>query len=171
MVEFTRNTKQILADYRPLTPRPVFGTLGLVAVGPDVFLSVVTHATRAATVRPEETVERIASVEFYCLNTAEYDDIVTVDTFDGDLDGALRQSFSQREQLMEHPCQELRKLLSNGTFYYSTDFDLTNRLQDRCVEGRLIAWPCLWLIMSSGPYLAPRSTSITLTSPFFGIPS
>jgi len=135
MVEFTRNTRQILADYRPLTPRPIFGTLGLVAVGADVFLSVVTHAARAATVRPGETVERIASVDFYCLNTAEYDDIVMVDALDGDLDATLRQNFSQREQLVEHPCQELRKLLSNGTFYYSTDFDLTNRLQDRCVDG------------------------------------
>jgi synaptojanin len=149
MVEFTRNTKQILADYRPLTPRPVFGTLGLVAVGADVFLSVITHAARAATVRPGETVERIAIVEFYCLNTSEYDDIVMVDAFDGDLDGAMRQNFSQRETLVEHPCQELRKLLSNGTFYYSTDFDLTNRLQDRSVVNLPVAlfmvpvFPCV----------------------------
>ncbi len=32
---------------------------------------------------------------------------------------------------MEHPCQELQKLLGNGSFYYSTDFDVTNRMQDR----------------------------------------
>lgn len=31
----------------------------------------------------------------------------------------------------EHPCFALKKLLSGGTFYYSRDFDLTNRLQDR----------------------------------------
>lgn len=35
------------------------------------------------------------------------------------------------ETAMDHPCLELRKMLSGGTFYYSTDFDLTNRLQDR----------------------------------------
>lgn len=27
---------------------------------------------------------------------------------------------------------ELKKVLSSGTFYYSVDFDLTNRLQSRC---------------------------------------
>ena len=38
-----------------------------------------------------------------------------------------------RDPAYEHPCHELKKLLSGGTFYYSVDFDLTNRLQDRCV--------------------------------------
>ncbi|KAL8777105.1 MAG: hypothetical protein Q9213_008004 [Squamulea squamosa] len=36
---------------------------------------------------------------------------------------------------MDHPCIELKKILSGGTFYYSVDFDLTNRLQDRLSEG------------------------------------
>ena len=30
-----------------------------------------------------------------------------------------------------HPCLELKRILSGGTFYYSVEFDLTNRLQDR----------------------------------------
>ena len=34
---------------------------------------------------------------------------------------------------LEHPCAELKKILSGGTFYYSLTFDLTNRLQDRYV--------------------------------------
>lgn len=33
---------------------------------------------------------------------------------------------------MEHPCLAIKKLLSSGTFYYSADFDVTRRLQDRC---------------------------------------
>ncbi|KAL8768118.1 MAG: hypothetical protein Q9209_005581 [Squamulea sp. 1 TL-2023] len=36
---------------------------------------------------------------------------------------------------MDHPCVELKKILGGGTFYYSVDFDLTNRLQDRLSEG------------------------------------
>lgn len=36
-----------------------------------------------------------------------------------------------RDQTFEHPCIELRKVLSSGTFYYSVDFDITNRLQSR----------------------------------------
>ena len=133
MVEFTRNTKNTLASYRPLTSQPIFGTLGLTAVDGDVFLCVVTHAARAATIRPGETVERISSVDFYCLSSAEYDDVFSLDNFE-DFSEAHAQGLARRDMSIEqHPCQDLRKVLSNGTFYYSTDFDLTNRLQDRCV--------------------------------------
>ncbi|KAL8857049.1 MAG: hypothetical protein Q9178_006341 [Gyalolechia marmorata] len=40
-----------------------------------------------------------------------------------------------QESAIDHPCIELKKILSGGTFYYSVDFDLTNRLQDRLSEG------------------------------------
>ena len=36
-----------------------------------------------------------------------------------------------REAALQHPCLDVKKILSSGTFYYSVDFDLTNRLQDR----------------------------------------
>jgi hypothetical protein len=36
-----------------------------------------------------------------------------------------------RDEVAEHPCLAIKKLLGDGTFYYSTDFDLTNRLQNR----------------------------------------
>ncbi len=52
MVEWTPVSRHTLSDYRPLTPRPIYGTLGLISIGGDVFLAVITHATRAATVRP-----------------------------------------------------------------------------------------------------------------------
>lgn len=136
MVEFSRNTKHLLSGYRPLTSQPIFGTLGLTAIDGDVFICVVTHATRAATIRPGETVERISCVEFYCLNSAEYDDVFFLDNVDSELSDPYSQGLARRDMSMEqHPCQDLRKVLSNGTFYYSTDFDLTNRLQDRCVPG------------------------------------
>jgi hypothetical protein len=41
------------------------------------------------------------------------------------------------ESPLEHPCLALKKILSSGTFYYSSDFDLTRRLQER--YGRLHA--------------------------------
>ncbi|OHW95657.1 domain and endonuclease exonuclease phosphatase [Colletotrichum incanum] len=138
MVEFTQINKKTLADYRPLTPRPIFGTLGLISVEGDVFLSVVTHATRVATLRPGETVERIASVAFFCLNSSEWDDVVSLDPLDSetsDANSVYGQNLRGREVPVEHPCTDLRKLLGNGTFYYSTDFDLTNRLQDRTVNS------------------------------------
>lgn len=144
MVEFLPVSDHLLADYRPLTSRPVYGTLGLMSANNEVFLSVITHATRAATVRPGETVERIASVAFYCLSSADYDDVVPLESTEPDMADAASlyaqnspygQGLSRRDVPMEHPCHELRKLLSNGTFYYSTDFDVTNRLQDRYAKN------------------------------------
>lgn len=144
IVEFSPVSGQTLADYRPLTARPVYGTLGLISVGGDVFLCVVTHASRVATVRPGETVERILSVQFFCLNSADYDDVFSIDLYDPESDYAAGygQNLSRRDVPIEHPCQELQKLLSNGTFYYSTDFDMTNRLQDRFVGRRIPASGC-----------------------------
>lgn len=36
-----------------------------------------------------------------------------------------------QDAALEHPCGELKKMLGGGTFYYSSDCDLTSRLQDR----------------------------------------
>lgn len=44
---------------------------------------------------------------------------------------SLDEDGSDYRGILEHPCLALRKLLSGGTFYYSTDFDLTNCLQNR----------------------------------------
>ncbi|KAK4182630.1 putative inositol-1,4,5-trisphosphate 5-phosphatase [Podospora australis] len=138
MVEFSPTSKsnKLLEHYRPLTPRPIYGTLGLISVGRDVFLCVITQASRVATIRPFETVERIDAVQFFCLNSAEYDDVIVVDPYDLDSDAAsvYGQPLGRRE-ITEHPCHELQKLLGNGTFYYSTDFDVTNRMQDRPADA------------------------------------
>ncbi len=64
MVEFTSLEKLDLADYHVLRATGVHGTLGLISINADVFLCVISGATRVATVRPEETVQRILSVDF-----------------------------------------------------------------------------------------------------------
>jgi hypothetical protein len=134
MVEFSTVSTVDLSDYRTLSPLPVYGTLGLITVNNDLFICVVAGASRVASVRPGETVEKIYAVEFYCLNSADYDNIFSenIDPYSSDsLREDYGQSLSRREPLVEHPCVELKKLLGNGSFYYSTDFDLTNRMQDR----------------------------------------
>lgn len=142
MVEFSPVSRSLLNDFRPLTPRPIYGTLGLVSIDRDVFLCVITQASRVATLRPGETVEKIVSAEFFCLNTAEYDHVISLSPYEGDLpdsSSAYTQNLGRREGEIEYPYQELQKLLSNGSFYYSTDFDLTNRLQDRSVLVHQVA--------------------------------
>ena len=180
MVEFSPVTDRLLRDYRPLAPRPVYGTLGLMAVQGNVFLSVITHAVRSATVRPGETVERIASVAFYCLSSADYDDVVPLESAESDLSDAASaysvnspygHGLGRREVPLEHPCHGLRKLLSNGSFYYSTDFDVTNRLQDRWVGEPAAAAagagaPSTRVLtpFPAGPSTPTRSTWTTLTT-------
>jgi hypothetical protein len=130
MVEFADVESVDLSDYRTLSPLPVHGTLGLITISNDVFLCVVTGATKVAALRPGETVERIHGVEFHCLNSSDYDN-----TFSDNLDPysveGQDHNLNRREPLLEHPCIDLKKLLGNGSFYYSTDFDVTQRLQDR----------------------------------------
>lgn len=73
-----------------------------------------------------------------CLNSSEHDHILHSDIvpYNDWLDEEQDPSQQNRRDtpVTEHPCLELRKLLSGGSFYYSVDFDLTNRLQDRTSE-------------------------------------
>ncbi|EPE29084.1 DNase I-like protein [Glarea lozoyensis ATCC 20868] len=135
MVEFVHAPSADLSDYRTLHPTLVHGTLGLITINNDVFISVVTLCEKVATVRPGETIQKIKGVDFYCLNSSDYDHI-----FSDNLDPYAQhaQDYTQREPLLEHPTLALKNLLSEGSFYYSTDFDLTNRLQDRSTEAALL---------------------------------
>lgn len=64
MVEFAALGTIDLADYVPLHPQGVYGTLGLINVNTDVFLCVISGAVPVALVRPGEHVQRIVSVNF-----------------------------------------------------------------------------------------------------------
>lgn len=143
MVEFSDVRSTDLSDYRNFSPQPVHGTLGLITVNNDVFLCVVSAASRAAMVRPGETVQKILAVDFHCLNRSDYDHILydeinpyPTDTVDEE---GFEQGYGRREPILEHPCMALKKLLSSGTFYYSSDFDLTRRMQDRSYDESTVA--------------------------------
>jgi hypothetical protein len=64
MVEFSRVEEVDLSDYRPLNMVNAHGTLGLITVNGDIFLVVVNGASKVATIRPGETIQRIHSVGF-----------------------------------------------------------------------------------------------------------
>ena len=76
----------------------------------------------------------LAELFLDCINKSDYDYLVLdrINNFPTDnLDEDGFDQYHARDPTMEHPCLALRKLLSGGTFYYSADFDLTRRLQDR----------------------------------------
>jgi len=64
MVEFSALGDVDFTGFRELYKSTVHGTLGLVNIRSDVFLCIISGATRVATVRPGETVQRILSVDF-----------------------------------------------------------------------------------------------------------
>ena len=64
IVEFSKASDVDLAGYRTLHASGIHGTLGLINIASDTFLCVISSATRVATVRPGETVQRVLSVEF-----------------------------------------------------------------------------------------------------------
>lgn len=71
-----------------------------------------------------------------CLNRSDHDhlgdDINAYPTDTLDEEGYEHgHAQGRRDPAFEHPCLALKKLLSGGSFYYSADFDLTSRLQDR----------------------------------------
>ncbi|PIA90510.1 Inositol-1,4,5-trisphosphate 5-phosphatase 1 [Cercospora beticola] len=142
IVEFSPWGEQDMNGYRTLSSLSIQGTLGLVTINGDVFLCVVNGSSKVAEVRPGERVNRILSVEFHCLNSSQYDHLLhdQVNPFPTDhLDADGFDHGGHREPLLEHPCMALKKLLSGGTFYYSADFDLTKRIQDRPAEASTIS--------------------------------
>lgn len=61
-VEFANISSVDLNGYRSLGAG--HGTLGMITLGDDVFVCVVTGSSQAATVRPGESVSRIDNVDF-----------------------------------------------------------------------------------------------------------
>lgn len=81
--------------------------------------------------------ESLADEGLDCLNSSSYDSLLNDEVNPYPTDTLDEEGFEtgfgrgKGEGLLEHPCLALKKLLSSGTFYYSSDFDLTRRLQDR----------------------------------------
>jgi synaptojanin len=106
-----------------------------------VFICVVTGRHRVATIRPGETVDRIHAVEFYSLNRSKWDGFGPnhYSQIPGEYDYDAERVPPEGGEF-QHPCAELKKLLSGGTFFFSTDCDLTNRLQNRYYHVDYLAY-------------------------------
>ncbi|GME84428.1 unnamed protein product [Ambrosiozyma monospora] len=116
-----------------------------------VFLCVITSKVDIASPMEGEIIHKIRDVEFHCLTSDAWDFVelnmngFPVDSDMGDGNGSSSNGGgsggtgmapgSYVPRFEQHPCFELRKLLVDGSFFYSTDFDLTSTLQGRGVEG------------------------------------
>lgn len=121
--------------YKLLINREVHGCLGLINVADQTYLAVITGAaTNVASPVAYESVNRIFAVEFVSLATNDWD-FVNLDSNGMPVElNADPEDFDPNVPRAPHPCFELKKLLSNGSFYFSNDFDLTSLLQNRGIE-------------------------------------
>ena len=135
-------------QWRILNSRPVFGCLGLITVrngkcwhsvcvcvfctnalacGIECFVAIVTDCVSVGRIRAGEEVYKIQSVSFYSLSSNNYDDFVDPASWDDDWD----QPNNNNGNVIQHPCAQLQKLFSVGSFYFTPDFDLTKTVQAR----------------------------------------
>lgn len=65
-----------------------------------------------------------------CLNRSEFEYSLDYET-GSQFAVEERAGAEGKEMVTDHPFLALKKLLGDGSFYYSLDFNLTDRLQDR----------------------------------------
>jgi inositol-1,4,5-trisphosphate 5-phosphatase len=133
IVEFVSKDFLNLSRYRDITPskskqnKQLLGLLGFLNLKNNIFLGFITGDTTVASPTLGESVHNITSVDFYCLNNDEfdvYDDFhLTTTTNYSDQSNAT--------QGKDYPTNSVRKLLTDGTFNYSPNFDITSNIQGR----------------------------------------
>lgn len=71
-----------------------------------------------------------------CLNRPEYEYGMDYET-GSHFAAEERAAGEGKEMVTDHPFLALKKLISDGSFYYSLDFNLTDRLQNRLVDSSI----------------------------------
>jgi hypothetical protein len=122
-----------LLGFKLLYPRPIFGCIGIVSVSSELFVGVITEATRVFPIDQAADFEQhdifsINRVIFYCISNNKYD---RLSNEQAPPSGLL---VDEQPPQVIHPCANLMKLLSAGSFYFSHTFDLTRDLRNRHAE-------------------------------------
>jgi synaptojanin len=135
-IEMIDKSTFISAPYKQLSRSKPHGFLGLIEMNGDIFLCVITTRVNVAQPLNDENINKIGDVEFHSLTNDSWDflDLNSNGYPSVDADGVSSQPGDYVPRTPQHPCWELRKLLSDGSFFYSSDFDLTSTLQGRGVN-------------------------------------
>lgn len=130
--------------FRKLTHHEIHGFIGLIEVENNIFIATITGSAKVASPIPGENVNKIYAVDFYCLSDSRWD-FMELDAQGRPLDQQVNDNSipgdydNETAPLQQHPCFQYKKLLSNGSFYYSTDFDLTSILQERGLNNHTLS--------------------------------
>lgn len=96
---------------------PCGGVLGLVLVEGHTFVALVLGASRVAEPQKGQSVRRILSTAFVCIDLAQWD--------------------RNRDELADaepSPCAQLEKLLGDGSFHYASGIDITRNTQQQATR-------------------------------------
>ncbi|SCV03751.1 LAME_0H12926g1_1 [Lachancea meyersii CBS 8951] len=136
-------------SFQKMTSHEVHGFIGLIELEGLIFICTITGKTKVAQPVPKEAVNKIFAVDFFCLNDSRWDfveldsngyPVTSEDDYRGSGGSTPGSMGDQSPSVPGHPCHELRKLLSNGSFYYSSNFDLTSILQKRGMSAHSLSF-------------------------------
>lgn len=141
IVEFIKKDELNFTGFRDITPRKksttqeIFAFIGFLNLDNHIFLGFITDHQFAAFSSTDESIYQITGVEFFCLNSDQYDYL-----FESHLRSSndsvhfYRQEKIYNNKNYEVPIKSVEKLLSSGSFYYSTDFDTATNIQKRICQ-------------------------------------
>ncbi|ODV85565.1 hypothetical protein CANARDRAFT_176012 [[Candida] arabinofermentans NRRL YB-2248] len=135
-IELVRRDQFNHRHYRSMSKHKPMGFLGLIEQSGHIFLAVISGKVDVACPVQGELINKIMDVEFHCLTKDSWDFLeLNANGYPAieSEDGTAHAAQSRYEQ---NPCYELRKLLCDGSFFYSSDFDLTSTLQTRGIDSK-----------------------------------
>lgn len=127
IVEFVSADLVDVSKFQDITGTSSFiGLLGFFNMKGNIYLSFISKSTKVASPKVGENIHKIDSVEFFCLNSDEYDHIWDIPD---------HSSLDLNKIRTEYPAASVRKFLCHGDFFFSNDFDVTSTLQERGFLG------------------------------------
>ncbi|GAA6012488.1 hypothetical protein JCM11491_004347 [Sporobolomyces phaffii] len=138
----------------------VNGSLGVLSVGHETFIPIITASSPVGLSSRSlpfvgvgtEPISRILSLEFYCLSSASYDYLHAPlnasntqggASFDPSVSSYTDETTRADPSIagQPHPCSEIRKILSNQSFYFASgagdqQFDISTRLEARIARAQ-----------------------------------
>lgn len=129
-VEVVPKKECIEKGFEKLSDLEIYAFIGLIEIDGLLFIGTITGKREVAQPIPETSINRVLAVDFFCLNSNRWDGY-DIDDNGYPMDTDKSKPPPNKNDNVRHPCWALMKLLSNGSFYFSNEFDLTSSLQNR----------------------------------------
>lgn len=112
-----------------------YGLLGLISINGSIFVGIISGvqnvgfprwSTKNSRVIPSENIFKVLDVDFYSLDSMAYDSYFIE-----------RNEQTHDKLIHEHPCGSIKKLMGDGTFYFSKDYDISNIVKNYGLKQKM----------------------------------